>query len=181
MPPIQLILVCALMAPLFIWNSVVYLPMEHYCYIQFSSIRDVLWTALGSYGMPLSCLLFIYIRITKFIHHQPNNQSLAIRRRQDRDLLILRRIFMTVGVLLIAGIPSVIILILLAITRQQPPLSLCIMWLSVTLAFAGLSGMIVLFTPQLKRIVLERYQRNRVIPFRNSVMNVAPVGTMTTQ
>ncbi len=48
------------------------------------------------------------------------------------------------------------------------------------MSIAGLSITTVIFTPQLKRIVMNRWQRNRVENVTNNIRNVIPMRTFAT-
>jgi hypothetical protein len=58
---------------------------------------------------------------------------------------------------------------MLYITGIEYPLSYRITWLSTDVSMAVLSVLIVLMTPQLKNIVMKRWQRNRVMPMRATI------------
>jgi hypothetical protein len=171
MIPVQIAIEFTLLCPLLLWHDIVYLSEEHYCYTPFRNVRAMVWTAITNYGIPLFCLLIIYIRITKFIRQQSNNRTLAVKRRQERDLLIIKGIIILMNILLGLGIPSVILILMLYITGVQNPLSYRITWLSINVCMAVLSVLIVLITPQLKSIVLQRCQRNRVTPMGATLIN----------
>ncbi len=162
LPFIELILVCVLFIPLLVWDDIVYLPSEHYCYVPYTNIRGILWIILNAYGNPVLLLSIIYVRISMFLRQQSTNQIVVVHQRQVRDLLVLRRILITVCLLLALGIPSVILLSIFIITSHKQPLFFRIEWLSVSLSMIGLSLSQVIFTPQLKRIVLKIFQYNRV-------------------
>jgi len=157
------------MSPILFWNDVVYLPNEHYCFVPFTNLRSILWVFFVAYGNPLIFLLLIYLRITIFLHQQTNNQTFVVNRRQERDLLVIRRILITVGLLMILGIPAIILLIMLYITGEEHPLIFGIGWLFVSLSILGLSLSQVIFTPQLKSIVLRKCQRDRVVLSNDSL------------
>jgi hypothetical protein len=169
MPPIQLILAFALLSPLLFWHDVIYLSAEHYCYAAFINFRGILWTAFTAYGIPASCLFLIYIRIIIFIRQQSNNQTQAIRRRQARDLRAIRRILITVNVLIILGVPSIVLVIMAAINGEENPLCFRITWISLTISMAGLSVAMIFFIPQLKNIVWKNRLNNRIIPVENNL------------
>jgi hypothetical protein len=103
------------------------------------NFRGILWTAFSSYGIPAFLLFVIYIRITLFIRQQSHNIARTIQQRQVRDLLVMRRIFITVGVLIFLGIPSVILVLMAAISGKEHPLSFRITWISLSISMAGLS------------------------------------------
>jgi hypothetical protein len=60
---------------------------------------------------------------------------------------------------------------MLFITGIQYPLSYRITWLSTDVSMAVLSILTVFMTPQLKSILMKRWQRNRVIPIRATLVN----------
>jgi hypothetical protein len=88
----------------------------------------------------------VYIRIITYIRQQPNNQLLAVRRRQQRDLLIIRRI-LTIRI----------------IKGKLYPLCIRIASTFLVLSIAGLSISLIISMPQLKKIVFKKWQRNRIM------------------
>jgi hypothetical protein len=169
--PIQLIISFTFLSPLLIWHDVVYLPNEHYCFVSFRNVRGIVWTGITNYGIPLTCLSSLYLHITIFIRRQSSNQTLAIKRRQKRDFLVIQRIVLIVSILFALGIPSVILVSMLFITGIEHPLSYRITWLSTNISMAVLSVIIISMTPQLKSIVLKRWERNRVMPVGNILVD----------
>lgn len=154
LPLIQLVLVCIIMSPLLKWNSVVYLPSEHYCYIQVTSLRDTIWTAVSCINIPVSIVFFIYIRLTIFIKYQSQNQTIIRQRHQNRDIIVIYRIFIIIGAFLIASIPLLTLLLIEIITNVEQPLTLRITWFSVLTTATAMTVALVLSTPLLKHIVL---------------------------
>ena len=134
-----------------------------------------MWLYFAVYGIPLILLLLIYLRITIYLHQQPTNQSFAVKQRQTRDLLVIRRILIIVGLLTAVGLPSTVLLIMLFITGQENPLFWRITWLSVSLSMFGLSLSIIGFTPQLKRIIMMKFQRNQIEPNSNAWASTVPM------
>ena len=157
------------MSPVLFWHDIIYLPKEHYFYVPFTNSRGILWLFVNVYGNPLLLLSFIYLRITLFLRRQPNNNLILIKKRQERDLVVIRRIFITVGLLMALGIPALVLLIMLHITGEENPLIFRIGWIPVCLSMIGLSLSMVLFTPQLKRIISKKLQNNRVRPHDDTV------------
>lgn len=152
MPPVELIIAFALLYPMLIQNNIVYLSKEYYCYVSFKNFRSMFWIMFNAYGIPLLFLLFIYFRITIFVYRPTNEQTIVIKRRQKRDLIIIRRIIMNLSLLFILGIPSLLLLILLFITGQEHPLIFRISILSASLSMTGLCTTTVLSTPKLRSI-----------------------------
>ncbi|CAF4221670.1 unnamed protein product, partial [Adineta steineri] len=92
LPSIEIIILTSLLLSVLIpLNGVTYLPNDYFCYATFTNIPGVLSAAVIVYIGPFCCISFIYIHITRFIHQQGNIQTLIIRQRQSRDLLIIRR------------------------------------------------------------------------------------------
>ena len=176
---IELIVILILVSPILFWNDVIYLPEESYCYVPFTNSRGILWLLLNAYGNPLLILLWIYIRITVYLRQQSSTNLLPIiKQRQDRDLLVIRRIFIIIGFLLALGLPGVVLLIMLYITGEQHPLVLRIEWFSVSISMVELTLTLILFTSQLKRIIWKIFQKHRVGIIINGslpLQNISPI------
>jgi hypothetical protein len=177
MPPIQIVVGSVLVCPVLIWHDIIYLPNEYYCFVSFTRIRSFLWLVFICYGLPLCYLLLIYIRITLFIRQQPNNLALAIKRRQQRDLHAMQRIFINVGLLMILGLPCIVVLIMSFINGVEHPLAYGIMWIGAEVSIAALCIEMIFMTPQLKNIVMRRRQQSRVTNIEGS-MQMRPVATV---
>ena len=105
----------------------------------------------------------IYIRITLFLRQQAGNLAVAVqRRRQQRDLLAFRRIYINVALLCTISLPGMVIIIISLITGVEHPLSHRILWLGAEVSVAVLSIEMIFMTPQLRNIIVRRWQRNRV-------------------
>lgn len=154
MGPIELILSFILLYPLIHWKDYIYLSKEYYCFVSFRDYSGILWVLCTAYGIPLLFMSFIYLRITIFIHQQSASQVIVIRRRHERDFLIIRRIVINMCILLALGIPSVILLTMLLITGKEHPLLYRISLFSASLSMAALSISTIFLTPLLKSIVL---------------------------
>jgi len=159
-----MILICIFLCPLLFWHDIVYLPKEYYCSVPFANLRVTLWVIFNIYGIPLLLLLLIYSRITIFLHRQSNNRNLVIKQRQQRDLVVIRRILIHVGLLMVLGIPIIVLLIMFYIADGKFPLFFRIQFFSVSLSLIELSLSVAILTPQLKYIVLKKFQHNRVAP-----------------
>ncbi|CAF1455261.1 unnamed protein product [Rotaria sordida] len=159
--PVQLVGAFIVLCPLLIWHDIIYLPNEYYCFAPFTKVRGFLWLPLIAYGSPLLLLSLIYLRITIFIRQQPNNQTLIVNQRQQRDLAAIQRIFINVALLVVCGTPCVTLLLMYLITGIEHPLSYRITWAGPEVSMAILSVQMIFMTPQLKNIIIRRRQ-NRV-------------------
>jgi hypothetical protein len=171
------VVAAVLACPLLVWHDVIYLPLESYCHLLSTNIRSMLWMIFICYSLPLTYLMLIYIRITLFIRQQPDNLAVAIKRRQQRDLLAIQRIFINVGLLVVLGVPAVVVVIMALITGIAHPLSYRILMTGFEVSATVLSVEMVFMTPQLKHIVLRRWQQNRVAIIEGPIQ-IRPITTI---
>ncbi|CAF3987406.1 unnamed protein product, partial [Adineta steineri] len=155
---------CILLLPLLFWHDIVYLPENYYCYVKFAYSSSILWLGLIIYGIPLLFVSLIYLRITKFLQQNLNNQALVVKHHQQRDLIVCQRILITMNLLTIHGIPPIVFLIITAITGEESSLSFRISWPFMSLTMMGSSVWLVILTPQLKKIILKKFHNHRVVP-----------------
>ncbi len=57
------------------------------------------------------------------------------------------------------------------VTGEENPLSFRITWISLSISMARLSVAMVFFIPQLKDIVWQRWQRNRIVPVSSILLS----------
>ncbi|CAF3743248.1 unnamed protein product [Adineta steineri] len=174
-----IILTCILLCILIPLNGITYLPNDHFCNTTFTNIPSILSTAVVVYIGPFCCLLFIYIRITRFIHQQGNKQTLVIKQRQSRDLLIIRRILIIVNLLFILALPGMILIFMFIITSEEHPLLARITFFTVSVSQAGLSVALLFSIPQLKNIVLNLQKISTVAPVNRAVQGTVQMKTIT--
>ncbi|CAF4261509.1 unnamed protein product, partial [Adineta steineri] len=165
LPIIEIIIITPILLSVLIpLNGVTYLPNDYFCYATFTNIPGVLCAAVVVYMCPLCCISFIYMHITKFIRQQGNIQTLIIKQRQARDLLIIRRILIIVSLLLILGIPALVLVFMFIITGEEYPLLTRISFFPVNVSQAGLSVALLFSIPQLKNIILNLRTTKTVAP-----------------
>ncbi|CAF0911079.1 unnamed protein product [Adineta steineri] len=180
LPVIEIIVVTCILLCVFIpLNEMIYLPNDYFCTISFTNIPGVLSSAFVVYLGPFCCLLFIYMHITRFIHQQGNIQTLVIKQRQVRDLLIIRRILIIVSFLLILGMPAFVLVIMFIITGEENPLIVRISYFPVSISQMGLSVALLFSIPQLKNIVLSLRIISTVTPVNRAVQGTIQMKTIT--
>ncbi|CAF1187590.1 unnamed protein product [Adineta steineri] len=180
LPIIELIIVTPILLSVLIpLNGVIYLPNDHFCCPRFTNIPSIFWAAFVSYMCPLCCISFIYIHITRFIHRQGNIQTLIIKQRQSRDLLIIQRILIIVSLLLILGIPSIVLIFMFIITGVEHPLLARISYFPVSVSQMGLSVALLFSIPQLKNIILNLRKTGTVMPVSRVVRGTIQMRTIT--
>ncbi|UJR12649.1 hypothetical protein I4U23_016823 [Adineta vaga] len=144
------------------WDGIVYSINDSFCFVSFTNIRVIIWGLFFDYLFPFLCLLMIYLRITRFLQHHTNNLTIAIKKRHDRDVLIVQRIIIKTSFLLFMGFPAIILVIRFVITGDEHPLTNRFAWFPVVISMSGLSVALIFSIPQLKNIVTKLFQRHRV-------------------
>lgn len=175
--PILILEGSILLSPLLIWHDIVYLPNEYYCFIQFTNLRGTLWVASVNYIVPLSCLLMILIRIILFLRQQPTNLAVTVKQRQQRDFVILQRIFFNVGLLSTFGFPTLVFVLMWFVADMEYSFSYRIIWLAGETSLALLVVGLVFMTPQLKRLVMRRWRQNQVTRMTEGMMQMRTVAS----
>lgn len=158
------------MCPLIVWQEIVYLPNEYYCYVEYNTIRSSMWPTITTYEIPLTVLCTLYLHIVLFMRRQSNTQTLIIRNHQQRDFVVIQRIFISISILLVLGTPCVVMILMFYITNHLHPLFFRIAWSSVSLSMLILSVTLTVLTPQIKLIVWKKIQHNRVTPTNHHIL-----------
>ncbi|UJR12201.1 hypothetical protein I4U23_016378 [Adineta vaga] len=166
---VQFIKTFLTLCPILVWQDIDYLPNEHYCYMTFSKPRGMIYGILTTYGIPLSILFSHYIRLALFIRQLPNNQAIVVKIQQKRDLIAIRRIFLHVTLLLTLVIPGTILTLIRFISGIDFSLNYRILWLGSEISIAILTIEMILITPQLKNIFLNRWRQSRVTTFVETI------------
>ncbi|CAF1221788.1 unnamed protein product [Adineta steineri] len=178
LPIIEIIISTIFLCVFIPLNGITYLPNDHFCYATFTNIPGILATAVIVYICPFCCILFIYIRITRFIHRQGNSQTFIIQQRQARDLLIIRRILIIVITLLLIGIPALTLIFMFIVTGKEHPLLARIAFFPVSASQAGLSVALLFSIPQLKNIVVNLQTRETIMPVNQAVQDTLQMRTI---
>ncbi|CAF1141345.1 unnamed protein product [Adineta ricciae] len=178
---IELVFSIIVLSPLLFWHAIVYLTEDFYCYVKFTHTRGILWLAFGIYGIPLSVLSLIYLRIVIFLRRQPKNLAVIVQQKQQRDLVVFQRILVTIGILVILGIAPIIFLIMAQITGEDYFLAFRLIWPFISLTMIGSSLALLLFTPQLKHMILEILHRTQIVPFDSAAVNSVEQQRVTTR
>lgn len=180
-PLIELILAFILMCPIYIWQDIIYLENNHFCYIPMSNIRGFLWIFINIYGIPVLALSLIYFRITRFIRIHSNRQTLVIKHRQQRDFNAFRRIIMIVAILFILGLPTISLIIMMFITGKEHPLDFRVMSVSIGTSMAGLSVALIFSVHQLKNMIWKSILPNQVLPMNATLTASIEIKPITLQ
>ena len=117
----------------------------------------------------MNSLLLIYARILFFLRQQSINSTVLVRQRQQRDLAITQRIFISAGILSGLRFPRLIVVLLSFITGVEYPLSHRITLTGIEISLALLSVEMIIVTPPLRRLVQRRWQGNRITAFEGII------------
>ena len=156
---IQMILNSVFLSLQFLLHHLVYLPTESYCYVSLKNLSSSLLMLCFCYLLPLTYLLIIYIRITKYIRQTSHNSRASLKSRQKRDFIALRRILIKLTTLVFLGCPSIIMWLMVLITNKEYNFTYRIFWLGIESTFAILSMEIIVIDPQVRQIILEKWRQ----------------------
>lgn len=132
-----------------------YMPLltEEYCLIPYTSIGPEMYHIIILYLLPLIGIICIYVWISRFIRRssQAAAQNLAahLRRRNERDLAMIKRIVLMISVLVAMRFPTIIFMIYAAITRYLHPITFSVVGVITSICLAAVGVMTVYFTPKL--------------------------------
>jgi hypothetical protein len=156
-----------LLPPVFIkWYT--RLPTEKYCLIPYTYIGPEIYHILLLYFIPLICLIIIYRWITTYMRRISRTPTLIIattqRFRNQRDLIVIKRILILISILIVLRLPTVIFMIHGAITGSLYPLTYGIVGLITSVCMILIGIITIYFTSQLRKQVFGFFvhQNNRV-------------------
>ncbi|CAF1109475.1 unnamed protein product [Adineta ricciae] len=166
--PIQIIYFCIIFSPLLIWHDISYIPTEYNCFIPATSVRGMLWLYILGYGLPTWGLMLMYLKISRYIYNQPHAQNTVVGNRSTRDIVVIQRIMILVGILLVLALPGTILLLIYYITGYECSFGYRLQSATLQISLLILSVLIVFMTPQLKNNLMTTYQKTRVVPMHTS-------------
>ena len=142
---------------------------DYYCGIPYEKAAGLLYTVFIIYQFPIVCLSLIYARLVYYIRGQATQSLLTAHiRRTRRDFLVIRRILFTVSALTLPGLPGIVFF---AMTTRNPSISgfyymYRTQWMGIAVAILILSIALLIITPRLKSLVIDKLfaNRNRVMP-----------------
>ncbi|CAF3714639.1 unnamed protein product, partial [Adineta steineri] len=116
----------------------------------------------------------------RYIHQQSTNQTIAVKHRQARDFVVIKRVMAHINMLFTLALPGSLLMIISYVTGNTYPLHYRVAWLSIELSLIILSILMIVMTPQLKTIVVSKWKRNRVISIVATVGNSVATRTAGT-
>lgn len=155
--PFEMIFAMICICPVLVLNDVIYLPSEFYCQTPFTNLRAILYIAVRLYGFPLIILFGIYWYLVRYIQRTGlSAEAVDARRRAQknaRDLMLIKRLLITVMLLILLGLPAIIFLMIFVFTGHLLSLAYRISWLSVSFSMVFLIIMLVKHTHPLRNTV----------------------------
>ena len=143
-----------LMLPAFILNHVEYLPGYYHCQIVFPNLHGLVLVAFPIYYLPMLAIGSIYIYIIYYTRLKTRSIARRHRRQSNRrDIVVLRRIIIIVGLLWTLTFPFMILWLVYITTGDIYPLSYHLQWLTFAVSLLVLPFASVCLTPQLRRLL----------------------------
>lgn len=143
-----------LMLPVFILNHVEYLPGYYHCQIVFPNLQGLVLVAFPIYYFPMLAIGSIYIYIIYYTRLKTRSMARRHRRRPGRrDIVVLRRITIIVGLLWTLTFPFMILWLVYITTGDLYPLSYHLQWLTFAVSLLVLPFASVCLTPQMRKLL----------------------------
>ncbi|CAF0871441.1 unnamed protein product [Adineta ricciae] len=152
-------------SPVLLRNDVIYLSSEFYCQTPFTNIPAICYVAIRLFFLPLLFIASVYIFLLRHIRNMTSSPAMTgyYRRRtkqNTRDLVVIRRLLLMLGVLILLGLPSMVFLGIFLFTGYLTPVTYRIGWLSVSISLVFLAYMIIQLTSPLRKTVRRIFQRS---------------------
>lgn len=124
----------------------------------------MLWVYVLGYGLPTWSLLLMYVRISWYIRHQSHVQNIVVRSRQARDLVVIQRTMLLIGILFVLALPGTILLLIYYITGYECPVGYRLQSATLQISLFVLSILMIFMTPKLKNTLMAMYKKTIVVP-----------------
>jgi hypothetical protein len=126
----------------------------------------VIYGAFGCYIIPVSLIMFVYMKLVRYVHTLKQHVTLGNTfNRAQKDLKMVRRIVILVTMLLIICLPYASF-ILVSFFTTPPKYHFRIAFIFVDISFVAVTITLFQFTDSLKASVKKLFnnQRNTVVP-----------------
>lgn len=151
--------------PLYLLNYFHYIPQYYYCEILLNDNRGILLMSTITYTFPMIAMSSIYYYILYYMK-KSKSQSIFLGNRQvanQRDLFILGRILILVGLLIMLGIPTLIVWFVYVFAGYANPIGYRLGWALFIFSLSILPIAAIFITPQLRELLIVTHQQNRRI------------------
>ncbi|CAF1390821.1 unnamed protein product [Rotaria sordida] len=164
----QWILVFGLLLPPILMQWYIRLPTERYCLIPYTNIAAEIYHIMFLYIIPVLCIGISYGWITIFMR-QKSQTSLVVaavnrRHRNERDLVIIKRIILLVFILVLLRFPTIGLMIYGVMAQDLYPLTYGIIGIFTAVCLGSIGISTIYVTPQLRKQFLNTFihLRNRI-------------------
>jgi hypothetical protein len=167
--PIESLFGVVSISPVLLRGDVIYLSSEYYCQTPFTNIPAISYVALRLFLLPILFISLVYVYLLRHVRQSNSlttttttmNDNHRKRSKQDtRDLVVIRRLLLMLGVLVLLGLPSIIFLSIFMITGHLISITYRIGWLSVSFSLVFLAYMLIQLTNPLRKTVRRIFSRH---------------------
>jgi hypothetical protein len=146
--------IVVLLPPVFLhWYTT--LPTEHYCLVPYTDVFAETYHIVILYVIPIVCIGTMYLWITIFMRSSSRASTAIVsvkqRRRNLRDLTVIKRIVILISILVALRFPTVIFMIYAIIVGDLYPLTFGIVGLITSTCLIFIGMITIYITPQLKK------------------------------
>ncbi|UJR20220.1 hypothetical protein I4U23_023351 [Adineta vaga] len=150
-------IICFLIAiPTFLLDDFKYLNTDYHCQIEFTSIRSTMLNGTLAYVIPMDITIGCYMYTVRKMRQGNNSLIQTMTHIQKitarRDLIVLFRICILLGLLMVFYIPSSIILFIYIATGYLPWWSSQIQWLVFSISIICVTIALALISPHVRHL-----------------------------
>lgn len=168
---IQWILCFLLIIPTYLLNDFQYLVDDYHCQIAFTNYRSTLLNGVLVYSIPMSltsgCYIYTLRKMRRGNNHFNETMTEIQKISARRDLLVLFRICLLLGLLMLFFIPSAIILFIYNFTGILLWWSVDVQWLTFSFSICSVTVLLVFISPHVQSLWTQNVvhqQRQRQTP-----------------
>ena len=143
-----------IMTPTFIYfHTIVYMPNEYQCATDLNKWEGNIYMILVFYSVPIEIIVVIYIRVLQHVRKSSIRIRQERKRSAERELRILQRILILIGVLVILGFPSSVLWLESLFRGRMHPITYRIQAFFLGISIFLVAWAVALINPQVKRVL----------------------------
>lgn len=152
--------------PFSLWHRFHYISKHHFCEILLQDVLGMTVMSGITYSLPMTLMGLLYAYIIYYMKKTKSQSILQNRHRSNqRDLVVLRRIMILLGILISSGVPTLVFACAYITTGYANDIAYRVGWTLFTVSISILPTASVLLTPQLYTLIRETCRRNhRITP-----------------
>jgi hypothetical protein len=150
--------------PVLVLGTFEYLPYDYHCQIPIQNIRGLIIGLSLVHLIPVSLTTACYIYTMMYIRkYSAIVKSVRQQANDSRDALVLRRIFVLLGVIIGSGMPTLGISLFSQFSGYLPYWSSQFQWLSATSSICCVSVILIFVSPNLQKFWKQQRQAPVVV------------------